>query len=204
MVTTIDVDRFISLLHETNYNESETLFLEDGFRNGFDIGYEGPESRQSSADNLPLTVGSKTILWNKLMKEVKLKRVAGPYKEIPFDNYIQSPIGLVPKAGTSGDTRLIFHLSYDCKKDRLNLVNYFTPKDKCSIKYKDLDYAVKAILNLCNSADFKTRSENESESTEHRKGSWCSKFSNHKRKPTIYSGKSDLKSAFRVLRLSRK
>ena len=31
------------------------------------------------------------------MKEVELKRVAGPFTDIPFDNFIQSPIGLVPK-----------------------------------------------------------------------------------------------------------
>ena len=33
------------------------------------------------------------------MKEVKAKRFAGPFKNIPFENYIQSPIGLVPKSG---------------------------------------------------------------------------------------------------------
>ena len=33
------------------------------------------------------------------MKEVQANRVASPYKSIPFDNFIQSPIGLVPKVG---------------------------------------------------------------------------------------------------------
>ena len=36
-------------------------------------------------------------LWEKMMKEVKEKRFAGPYKWILFDNYVQSPVGLVPK-----------------------------------------------------------------------------------------------------------
>ena len=45
------------------------------------------------------------------MKEVKEGRYAGPFESIPFDSYIQSPIGLVPKDGGK-DTRLIFHLSY--------------------------------------------------------------------------------------------
>ena len=39
------------------------------------------------------------ILWNKVMKEVEAKRFAGPFEKIPFDNFIQSPIGLVPKDG---------------------------------------------------------------------------------------------------------
>ena len=71
-------------------------------------------------------MGNRVDMWNKLMKEVKLKRVAGPVDTVPFDNYIQSPIGLVPKAG-SDQTRLIFHLSYYCKRDGLRSVNAFTP-----------------------------------------------------------------------------
>ena len=46
-----------------------------------------------TAPNLKLTVGNETILWNKVMKEVKAKRYAGPFTE----DFIQSPIGLVPK-----------------------------------------------------------------------------------------------------------
>ena len=45
------------------------------------------------------------------MKEVKVGRYCRPFEQIPYANYIQSPIGLVPKAG--GKMRLIFHLSYD-------------------------------------------------------------------------------------------
>ena len=49
------------------------------------------------------------------MKEVEAKRVAGLYDKIPFENYIQSPVGLVPKAG--GKTRMIFHLSYNFSEE---------------------------------------------------------------------------------------
>ena len=73
--------------------------MEKGFTEGFDIGYQGPQKRQSKSDSIPFTVGNRTELWNKLMKEVKLKRVAGPFKQIPFEDFMQSPIGLVPKAG---------------------------------------------------------------------------------------------------------
>ena len=54
------------------------------FHKAFDIGYEGPVKRQSLSENIPLRIGSKTELWNKIMMEVKLKRVAGPFKDIPF------------------------------------------------------------------------------------------------------------------------
>ena len=66
------MEKFIKLLKETEYPESEVEYLKDGFTNGFDIGYEGLEHRQSTAANNPLKIGSKTQLWNKLMKEVKL------------------------------------------------------------------------------------------------------------------------------------
>ena len=100
IVTPVKVKKFVKLLRQSNYDEEEVLFLEDGFTRGFDIGYEGPYVRQSQSKNIPLNnIGNETLLWNKIMKEVKLKRVAGPFKEVPFDNYIQSPIGLVPKTG---------------------------------------------------------------------------------------------------------
>ena len=82
------------------------------------------------------------------MKEVKLERVAGPYKSIPFENFIQSPVGLVPKAG--GQTRLIFHLSFNFSKDlkKDGLVNHHTPEHLCSVKYRDLDHAVRNCLQM--------------------------------------------------------
>ena len=94
VVTLVKVDRLVELLKASSYPEHEIQFLEQGFRDGFDIGYKGPTCRQSQSDNIPFTVGNKTVLWNKLMKEVKLNRVAGTFETIPFDNYIQSPIGL--------------------------------------------------------------------------------------------------------------
>ena len=48
-------------------------------------------------------------MWSKVMKEVKGGLYADPFEKPPFDNFIQSPIGLVPKDhGTK--TRVIFHL----------------------------------------------------------------------------------------------
>ena len=113
ITTPINPDYLESLLRRSHYDADETHFLVHGFRNGFDIGYSGPEDRQDTANNIPLKVGvgSTQDMWDKIMKEVKLKRFAGPFRKIPFKNYIQSPIGLVPKS--RGQTRLILHLSND-------------------------------------------------------------------------------------------
>ena len=110
IVTPVDVGAFEKLLNHHKYDKGETKFLIDGFKFGFEIRYWGPRGQRRNAPNLKLECGSRQELWEKIMKEVKLKRFAGPFKEPPFENYIQSPIGLVPKS--NGDTRLIFHLSY--------------------------------------------------------------------------------------------
>ena len=112
IVMPLNMDRFSQLLRESNYDEEKVNFLVNGFTERFDIGYAGPKVRQSTSNNTPFTpgVGDKFELWNKIIKEVEAKRYAGPFDKIPFENFIQSPVGLVPKAG--GKTRLIFHLSY--------------------------------------------------------------------------------------------
>ena len=82
------------------------------------------------------------------MKEVHKKCFAGPFTEILFeDNYVQSPIGLVPKAG--GKARLIFHLSYNISTaPEDQSINSFIPQERCSVKYNDLDAAIKSCLEV--------------------------------------------------------
>ena len=69
-----------------------------------------------------------------------------PSREIPFENYIQSPIGLVPKDGGK-KTRLIFHLSHPRDNTKGTSVNGSTPKELCSVKYKEFDKAVRICIN---------------------------------------------------------
>ena len=84
------------------------------------------------------------------MKEVSLHRMAGPFRKenLPFKNYIQSPIGLVPKDGGK-KTRLIFHLSFDFPGgDEHKSVNHFTPEQLCTVKYNDLDTAIAEAIHI--------------------------------------------------------
>ena len=113
IVTPVRVEELHKLLCESHYDADETEYLIDGFVNGFDLGYRGPEDVQQKSLNLKIWngVGSEAILWNKVMKEVKLKKYASPFEQISFKSFIQSPIGLVLKDNGS-DVRLIFHLSY--------------------------------------------------------------------------------------------
>ena len=126
--TPVDVKMLDDLLKKTNYPDEERQFLTQGFSEGFSLGYEGPLDRQDVSDNIPFTIGDKWGLWEKLMKDVGLGRLAGPYEKIPFKNYVQSPIGLVPKDGGK-QTRLIFHLSYKFKNGNES-INYWTLHEK--------------------------------------------------------------------------
>ena len=147
ITTPVNADKLEELLKHSNYNEKESRFLVDGFKNGFDIEYHGPTDRTDRSKNIPIReVGSNQELWDKLMKEVSLGRYVGPFTEIPYRTYIHSPTGLVPKAG--GKTRLIFHLSYDFRNHKS--VNVHMPTELCSVKYNDLDEVLHLCLNKIN------------------------------------------------------
>ena len=165
--TPIKVTEYERLLRLSHYPEDEIDFLIKGFTGGFDVDYRGRQKRQDLSNNLPFFIGDKFILWEKIMTEVKNLRYVGPYDSIPYDYYVQSLVGLVPKS--NGQTRLIFHLSFDFKEFRS--INYYTPKELCTVKYRDLDHAIKSCLSLM------------------------------KRYPNcdIWMGISDMKSAFRVV-----
>ena len=167
------MNKFKELLIQTNYPKGKRDKLIKGFREGFEIGCEGPEDRSDFSDNILITIGSKTKLWNKVMKEVKENRYAGPFNESPYKNFMQSPIRLVPKAGNK--TRLIFNLSYNFKTN--HSLNHFTPRDKCTVQYRDLDYAIHTCLKLMEDEDW--------------------------HQGTIFMGKSDLSLAFRLVPIKK-
>ena len=167
--TSVNADVLERLLIEANYDTVETAFLTQGFRQGFDFEYQGPRQRHDRSANLPFRVGDEFQLWQKVMKEVSELRYVAPFEEVPFDFFIQSPVGLVPKAG--GQTRLIFHLSY-CFNE-LDSFNHYIPDELCSVNYQDLDCAVKTCLR------------------------WAGKSESNK--PLVFLGKGDVRSAFRII-----
>lgn len=142
----MNAGKFRNMLQETKFDPGEIKFIHEGFVNGFDMGYRGPTERQSTANNLKFTVGNKLQLWNKIMKEVQLKRVAGPFEspEQIAKFFVQSPCGLIPKKGNENATRLIFHLSYP--KGQNSSINACTPDDFAKVKYAGVQDAVKLCL----------------------------------------------------------
>ena len=149
ITTPIKTQELREELERSEYEPKKLEFLIKGFEDGFDLGYRGPENRQDLSKNIPFTVGNPTEMWNKIMKEVKERHFPRPFKfeDLPFENYMQSPISLVPKAGNK--THLIFHLSYDFgSQEHQKLFNYFTPDELCSVKYNDLEFAIARCLKM--------------------------------------------------------
>ena len=173
IVTPVKPEVLQQLLIESNYDRKKTQYLVDGFTNGFDLHYSGPVNRTDMAQNIPLRVGSKFELWEKMMKEVKEKRFAGPFQKIPFHNYIQSPVGLVPKDGGK-KTRLIFHLSYHFGKSGNPSVNTCIDPNICTVRYNDIDEAIK-----------------------------CSFYQTRNSSRLVVYAKTDVSSAFRLIPLKR-
>ena len=85
IVTPVNAKKFGDLLRQAGYDTDKTRFIESRFTDGFPLHFKGNTAIRREADNLCFYVGSKTELWNKLMKEVQLKRVAGPFEKVPFD-----------------------------------------------------------------------------------------------------------------------
>ena len=152
LVTPVDAEVLEDLLTKTHDNKDKTAFLVNAFKNFFLLGYNGPDIIQQTSANLPLEINSELELWNKVMKEVKLKCFPGPFKEIPFENYIQSPIGLVPKDGGM-KTRLIFHLSHP-RIGKGFSVKGNTPRNLCKVHYSDFDMAIARCLEEGKSCRF--------------------------------------------------
>ena len=177
-MTPVKTEVYGRLLKESGYDESESQFLIRGFSEGFPLEYDGPLDRQDLSGNIPITpgVGSKEEMWDKMLKESEAGRYAGPFLDVPFiDSYVQSPVGLVPKAGNK--TRLIFHLSYDFPNGNKS-INHWIPQSKCSVKYNDLDHAVRLSLGVIKNME---------------------KLKRTKDIGPIFYAKSDLLSAFRIL-----
>ena len=154
--TPVDADKLDQLLQEANYNSAKRQYLVEGFRKGFSLHFGGNDRVKRYAPNLKLRVGSKLELWNKVMKEVVAGRYAGPFEEVPYEFFIQSPIGLVPK-DQGRKTRLIFHLSYPRTDD--TSVNAGIPREKCSVRYPEFEEAVLMCLRLNSEQIFAGKSD---------------------------------------------
>ena len=79
IVTPVKGDCLRELLTQESYDAEKIDYLYTGFTQGFSLGYDSNPWVQKTSDNLKLRIGNLTEMWNRVMKEVKDKRYAGPY-----------------------------------------------------------------------------------------------------------------------------
>ena len=135
----IKVDEIIPLL-KLYPDKKSAVTLKEGFVNGFKLGYLG-ERIGREAKNLKSVENDPARALEKLNKEIKMDRIAGPFKECPIQNLIISPIGLVPKS-EPGKFRLIQHLSHP----EGNSINDGIDPDMSTVKYASFDVAVRLVV----------------------------------------------------------
>lgn len=122
-------------------NKDDALLLKEGFASGFRLNYKG-KAFQSDVRNLKSAYMHPKELNEKLLKELQLGHIIGPFDEAPLPEFKTSPVGLVPKS--DGGWRLITHLSYPSGES----VNDGIDDKLCSVSYTSFDTVSQMIFEL--------------------------------------------------------
>lgn len=115
-------------------------YLVHGFQAGFRIGFCGIREERH-ADNHSSVAKNPDIIRDKIVKELALKRVQGPFNTAPFPNLQVSPLGLIPKK--DGDFRVIHDLSFPNKEG----INCDIPQEFSKVQYETLDCVLDLVRN---------------------------------------------------------
>ena len=145
IIAPIHVDKLSELLIGSDYPTADTYGLVNGFRNGFCIPFCGVLP-QLSPCNHPSVNSNSHIVSDMLKSEISLGRIAGPFLLPPFDDFVVSPLGLVPKR-ESGSFRLIHDLSFP----RGDSINSGIPREFSNVSYEDFDFFLSLLAMVgCN------------------------------------------------------
>jgi hypothetical protein len=117
-------------------------YLVDGFKNGFDIGFEG-ELSTVEGRNMKSARDSSDIVDGKLSKEIHAGRISGPHTLKPFFNFHSSPLAVVEKK-VPGTYRLIHHLSFPDGHS----VNAGIPDESKTVSYSGIGDAISMVQHL--------------------------------------------------------
>ena len=132
--------KFEVLLQELQgYDTALLQFLVQGFQYGFKLGCTQFDSF-SVINNHPSVRKNPIVVCRKLNKELHLNRISGPYSFKPFDNFVCSPLGLVPKK-TPGEFRIIHDLSFP----EGNSVNEHISRENATVQYESIENVIQLI-----------------------------------------------------------
>ena len=130
----------------TDYDTDKTNYLVSGFYYGFSIGHDGLLNNCIVENDSSISQLKDEAL-SKVLKEVSLKRIAGPFDAIPDefkDDFHTSPCKIIPKKDP-GSYRLLHNLSfpYDGSSINCNIDD-----EKKRVTYESIIDAIKKICEL--------------------------------------------------------
>lgn len=135
--TPINVQNLSHELH--GYDQHLASYLVNGFQFGFKLGCVG-EPVHCVYKNHNSVYKNPAVVQEKLTKEFALGRISAPHMQLPFDNYVCSPLGLVPKK-TPGEYRIIHDLSFPKNMS----VNSHIPKSNSQVQYESIEHVIQLI-----------------------------------------------------------
>ncbi|XP_041442566.1 uncharacterized protein LOC121401560 isoform X1 [Xenopus laevis] len=121
-------------------DKEAAVFLAKGFLDGFKIPVAQTPPPSKIYKNLKSAGQHEDVLKQKIEKEVKAGRMAGPFEVIPIEGLVVSPLGVVPKK-EQGKFRMIQHLSYPVGAS----VNDALDKEQCKVQYQSFDEALEIV-----------------------------------------------------------
>lgn len=139
--TPVRHDRLRSSLILANFDPSITRYLADGFQAGFSLRHDSTVE-DSYAQNSPALLLQQHLAEAKILKEVSLGRIAGPFPHPPFHPFHISPLGLREKK-IPGTYRLIHNLSYPYDDQAINF--HISDANK-TVQYASITDAIHLIM----------------------------------------------------------
>ena len=134
----IDHELLDSLLE--GYDNTLRRFLYLGITQGFMMHAKNVNERAVTRNHTSATNNPK-VVHEKLRKELSKGYIAGPFTDPPFENFVVSPIALVPKK-EQHSFRLIHNLSYPPN----NSVNSSIPSFISAVSYETIHQVIQLVL----------------------------------------------------------
>ena len=124
------------------YNDNSAKTLVSGFQNGFSLGSIGSLT-PSIYRNHSSVSEHQAFVKNKIISDIKLGRVKGPYLQPPFSNFVSSPLGVVPKK-SANSFRIIHDLSFPKNSQS---VNSTIPYENSTVTLETFDDVANLVLS---------------------------------------------------------
>ena len=133
----------VNLLSSLLKGYHDAKYVIDGFTNGFKLCFDGPKTSFMSS-NSQTVLCNKIHAYEKISSELKLNRIAGPFRHPPLNPFKVSPLSLREKS-EPGKFRLLHNLSHPYNHDS---VNSNIPEHCSKVRYESLGDATKILQSI--------------------------------------------------------